>query len=61
VANVGTLVQPLTKAQYLSTSHGKAGKPLFAYRPAASMAGIDLEHLVSNSGWGGRLSDQLAA
>jgi len=30
VANVGTLVQPLTKAQYLVNGHGKAGKPLFA-------------------------------
>jgi hypothetical protein len=25
------------------------------------VAGVDLEHLFSNSGWGGRLSDQLAA
>jgi len=61
VANVGTLVQPLTKAQYLSTT---------ALKPQSLFSHIDQQHQwqasisstsSSNSGWGGRLSDQLAA
>jgi uncharacterized protein (DUF1501 family) len=61
VANVGTLVQPLTKAQYLSTS---------TLKPESLFSHIDQQHQwqasisstsSSNSGWGGRLSDQLAA
>jgi len=61
VANVGTLVQPLTKAQYLSTA---------AAKPQSLFSHIDQQHQwqasisstsSSNSGWGGRLSDQLAA
>jgi uncharacterized protein (DUF1501 family) len=61
VANVGTLVQPLTKAQYLSTA---------TIKPESLFSHIDQQHQwqasisstsSSNSGWGGRLSDQLAA
>ena len=61
VANVGTLVQPLTKAQYLSTATAK---------PESLFSHIDQQHQwqasisttsSSNSGWGGRLMDQLAA
>jgi uncharacterized protein (DUF1501 family) len=61
VANVGTLVQPLTKTQYLSTS---------TLKPESLFSHIDQQHQwqasisstsSSNSGWGGRLSDQLAA
>jgi len=61
VANVGTLVQPLTKAQYLSTTTPK---------PESLFSHIDQQHQwqasisstsSSNSGWGGRLADQLAA
>jgi uncharacterized protein (DUF1501 family) len=61
VANVGTLVQPLTKAQYLSTATTK---------PESLFSHIDQQHQwqasisstsSSNSGWGGRLSDQLAS
>jgi uncharacterized protein (DUF1501 family) len=60
VANVGTLVQPLTQAQYLSTATTK---------PESLFSHIDQQHQwqasisttsSSNSGWGGRLSDQLA-
>ncbi|HTB87217.1 MAG TPA: DUF1501 domain-containing protein [Steroidobacteraceae bacterium] len=60
VANVGTLVQPLTKAQYLSTS---------TIKPESLFSHIDQQHQwqasisstsSSNSGWGGRLTDQLA-
>jgi uncharacterized protein (DUF1501 family) len=61
VANVGTLVTPLNKAQYLSTATTK---------PESLFSHIDQQHQwqasisstsSSNSGWGGRLSDQLAA
>jgi uncharacterized protein (DUF1501 family) len=61
VANVGTLVQPLTKAQYLSTA---------TVKPESLFSHIDQQHQwqasISNtssasSGWGGRLSDQLAS
>ena len=61
VANVGTLVQPLTKAQYLSTS---------TIKPESLFSHIDQQHQwqasisstsSSNSGWGGRLSDALAS
>ena len=61
VANVGTLVQPLTKAQYLLTT---------TVKPQSLFSHIDQQHQwqasisstsSSNSGWGGRLSDQLAS
>jgi uncharacterized protein (DUF1501 family) len=61
VANVGTLVQPLTKAEYLLTSTTK---------PESLFSHIDQQHQwqasisstsSSNSGWGGRLSDALAS
>ena len=61
VANVGTLVQPLTKAQYMLTTTAK---------PESLFSHIDQQHQwqasisntsSSNTGWGGRLSDQLAA
>jgi uncharacterized protein (DUF1501 family) len=61
VANVGTLVQPLTKAQYLSTA---------TVKPESLFSHIDQQHQwqasisstsSSNSGWGGRLCDALAA
>ena len=61
VANVGTLVQPLTKALYLATTTTKP-ENLFSH--------IDQQHQwqasisstsSSSSGWGGRLSDALAS
>lgn len=60
VANVGTLVQPLTKSQYLLTTTAK---------PESLFSHIDQQHQwqasisntsSSNTGWGGRLSEQLA-
>ena len=60
VANVGTLVQPLAKTEYLSTS---------TLKPESLFSHIDQQHQwqasisstsSSNSGWGGRLADQLA-
>jgi uncharacterized protein (DUF1501 family) len=60
IANVGTLVQPLTKAQYLSTTTQK---------PATLFSHIDQQHewqasisdTASTTGWGGRLADALSS
>jgi uncharacterized protein (DUF1501 family) len=61
IANVGTLVEPLTKTQYLSTG---------AIRPGNLFSHIDQQHQweasISDtpsltSGWGGRLADQLSS
>jgi len=60
VANVGTLVQPLTKTQYLSADTQK---------PATLFSHIDQQHEWqssistgdSSSGWGGRLAEQFTA
>jgi uncharacterized protein (DUF1501 family) len=61
VANVGTLVQPLTKAQYLQSS---------GVKPASLFSHIDQQHQwqssasdtsSSSTGWGGRLADQVAS
>lgn len=61
VANVGTLVQPLNKAEYLATT---------TIKPESLFSHIDQQHQwqasisstsSSNSGWGGRLSDALAS
>jgi uncharacterized protein (DUF1501 family) len=60
VRNVGTLVQPLTKAQYLAPNTAK---------PASLFSHIDQQHQwqaslsvsPSDTGWGGRLADQLAS
>jgi uncharacterized protein (DUF1501 family) len=59
IANVGTLVQPLTKAQYLSNATQK---------PATLFSHIDQQHewqssisdSSSSTGWGGRLADQFS-
>jgi uncharacterized protein (DUF1501 family) len=61
VANVGTLVQPLTQAQYLSPTVPK---------PESLFSHIDQQHQWqaaisstsgSSTGWGGRLADQFTA
>jgi uncharacterized protein (DUF1501 family) len=61
VANVGTLVEPLTKTQYLSTT---------SLKPESLFSHIDQQHQwqasisstsSSNSGWGGRLTDALSS
>jgi uncharacterized protein (DUF1501 family) len=59
VANVGTLVQPLTKTQYLSTTTAKP-ENLFSHIDQQHQWQASISTASSNSGWGGRLSDQLA-
>lgn len=61
VANVGTLVQPLTKEQYLSTATSKP-ESLFSHIDQQHQWQASISSTSSlNSGWGGRLADQLAA
>src|SRR6202020_1553367 len=60
VANVGTLVQPLTKTQYLSTATQKP-ESLFSHIDQQHEMQASIASVSSNTGWGGRLSDQLAA
>jgi len=60
VANVGTLVQPLTKAQYLSTATTKP-ESLFSHIDQQHQWQASVSSSSSNSGWGGRLTDQLAS
>jgi len=61
VANVGTLVQPLTKAQYLSTATIKPDS-LFSHIDQQQQWQASISDTSSlTTGWGGRLSDQLAS
>jgi uncharacterized protein (DUF1501 family) len=61
VANVGTLVAPLTKTQYLSTSTQKPDN-LFSHIDQQHQWEASISDTPSlTSGWGGRLSDQLAS
>jgi uncharacterized protein (DUF1501 family) len=60
VANVGTLVQPLTKAQYLSSATQKP-QSLFSHIDQQHEMQASIASVSSNTGWGGRLSDQFSA
>jgi uncharacterized protein (DUF1501 family) len=64
--NVGSLVGPLTKAQYLSpsTSGLAYGKPinLFSHEDQQfQQQATALDSLVTTTGWGGRMADVLAS
>ena len=60
VANVGTLVAPLTKTQYLSTGTKKPDN-LFSHIDQQHQWEASISDTPSlTSGWGGRLADQLA-
>jgi uncharacterized protein (DUF1501 family) len=59
VRNVGTLVQPLTKAQYLSAASSKPAS-LFSHIDQQHQWQASLSASPSDTGWGGRLADQLA-
>jgi uncharacterized protein (DUF1501 family) len=58
VANVGTLMTPLTKAQYLSASSAKP-QSLFSHIDQQLQWQASLSGAPSSTGWGGRLADQL--
>jgi len=56
ISNVGTLVQPLTKAQYLSG----APRPdqLFSHSDQVAQFRTAISNNTSTTGWGGRLADR---
>ena len=60
VANVGTLVQPLTQAQYLGAGAAKP-QSLFSHIDQQNQWQASLSDGPSSTGWGGRLADQLAS
>lgn len=57
VANVGTLVQPLTRAEYLSGSSVPTN--LFSHSDQQNEWQSAAPNWISTTGWGGRLSDAL--
>jgi uncharacterized protein (DUF1501 family) len=60
VTNVGTLVQPLTKAQYQSTSFKKPYQ-LFSHSDQTTQAQTSISNSQAFTGWGGRISDKMTA
>lgn len=60
VCNVGTLVRPLTKAQYLSSSFQKPYQ-LFSHSDQVAQSHTSVSNTQAFTGWGGRLSDKMTA
>src|ERR1700692_4540348 len=60
VTNVGTLVRPLTKAQFLVPTTPKP-ESLFSHLDQQLQWQASLSAAPSTTGWGGRLADQLAS
>lgn len=60
VCNVGTLVRPLTKAQYLSSSFQKPYQ-LFSHSDQVGQSQTSISSTQAFTGWGGRLSDRMTA
>jgi uncharacterized protein (DUF1501 family) len=58
VTNVGTLVRPLTKAQYQSTAFKKPSQ-LFSHSDQVAQAQTSVSNTESFTGWGGRISDRM--
>jgi len=60
LANVGTLVQPVTRQQYLSRS-AKLPPQLFSHSDQAMQWQTSLPDQISRTGWGGRVADLMQA
>ena len=60
VTNVGTLVQPLTKAQYSNSSFKKPYQ-LFSHSDQVTQAQTSVSNAQAFTGWGGRISDKMTA
>lgn len=58
VTNVGTLVRPLTKTQYQSSSFKKPYQ-LFSHSDQVNQAQTSISSTTAFTGWGGRISDKL--
>jgi uncharacterized protein (DUF1501 family) len=60
VANVGTLVRPLTKAQYLDSAFSKPYQ-LFSHSDQVAQSQTGLAGTQTFTGWGGRVADKMDA
>jgi uncharacterized protein (DUF1501 family) len=60
VTNVGTLVRPLTKAQYQSSQFQKPYQ-LFSHSDQVTQAQTSISNTTAFTGWGGRMSDKMTA
>ncbi len=60
VANVGTLVRPLTKAQFQSSAFKKPSQ-LFSHSDQVTQNQTSISNTESFTGWGGRISDRMTA
>ncbi len=60
VTNVGTLVQPLTKTQYQSTTSPKPYQ-LFSHSDQVTQSQTSISNTQAFTGWGGRISDKMTA
>ncbi len=58
VTNVGNLVRPLTKAQYLSSSFQKPYQ-LFSHSDQVTQSQTSISNTRAFTGWGGRVSDKM--
>ena len=61
LANVGMLVQPLTRAQYLSATSTMIPSQLFSHSDQTGQWQTAIPTGLGSSGWGGRITDQLAS
>ena len=59
VANVGTLVQPTTRTQYLNANHPKPFQ-LFSHSDQVAQQQSAIANGTDNKGWGGRISDVMS-
>jgi uncharacterized protein (DUF1501 family) len=57
LANVGTLVQPTTKAQYIA---GQVPLSLYSHSDQQAQWQSSVSNVVSGTGWGGRIADKMA-
>jgi uncharacterized protein (DUF1501 family) len=60
VTNVGTLVRPLTKAQYQSSQFQKPYQ-LFSHSDQVNQAQTSVSNTQAFTGWGGRVSDRMTS
>jgi uncharacterized protein (DUF1501 family) len=60
VTNVGTLVRPLTRAQYLTAGSRKPYQ-LFSHSDQVAQAHTGISYTQGFTGWGGRMSDRLTS
>ncbi len=60
VANVGTLVQPLTKTQYQNSAIKKPYQ-LFSHSDQVTQSQTSISNTQAFTGWGGRMSDKMTA